>query len=183
MHIDTAIAIADEVLGLINSRPHTPTMDELVAAVLAAHAAPAHSVMEHPVVRETLAAVEDFEAVDQLYGEFDAKAEDEREARLQAAAERRDSVVRRIWSRAPNSVADIVARAIIFESMGGGGCFNERTGELQHLNPERIAAGGQPTVCDTSAAAHLLDAIRRVLGGRRYPRQSAYLRLGSATPE
>ena len=110
------------------------------------------SVAESPIVQEALAAAEDYHAVYNLpCAEFHARVD-----RVDAVVERLEDVARRIWSQAPTTIADIVARAIILESI---------MDEVPDLDPT--------TVCGANAQVHLVDAIRKVLRGRKYPRRGA----------
>jgi hypothetical protein len=173
----TASEAATQIVGLINSRVSSPSKDEIEVVLAKISGAPVHSgadaagapstlgqapLTEHPLVKEANAVVDIWH--DACEG-AEAAGND---TAVDAAGERVDGFARRLWARQPTSAADIVARAIIFEHWCGG--IDDATGELRYLNRAAVVTANRATECDWSAEAHLLDAIRKVLGGRSYPK-------------
>jgi hypothetical protein len=162
---------AGVVVGLINSRPHSPTHAEIEAIITSAVArnvvSPTALLTWHPLVLDVIAAVEEYDRACCAASDDD----DPDGALVDAASNRLEEVARRVWSIEPTSLADIVARAIIFECWSS--CVDDGTGELVYLNPEALADAQRPAYCDWSAEAYLLDAIRKLGGGRRYSQSMA----------
>jgi hypothetical protein len=89
------------------------------------------------------------------------------EAEIHAEQDRLAAYVQHIWAMRPKNADDavlqVLTRSAIVEH------YSEQTDgfdgtrlTLDYLNPAELARNGRPAVCDDSAFAHLLDAIRQL---------------------
>lgn len=157
---------AAEILSLVNSQPCTPRLAEIEAIVARCMSAEITQPdpISDPLVQEVIAAAEAFETA------CDGGATEDEVAALHAQL---IVTARKVWSRTPTTLADVLARAIVSE--GWNAEVESGTGSLTYRDPTALAAEHRPPECDWSAEAHLLDAIRKVIGHRPYrqPRMAA----------
>jgi hypothetical protein len=123
-----------------------------------------------PMGREWLTLEgEKFWAVEALPEDFDDPRQEAAEAANDAASDRLDACVQCIWATRPTSINDavmqVLIRGAIAEHFSGqtDGCTGDGTRQpLVFLDPEELVCCQRPPVCDDSAIAHLLDAVRQL---------------------
>jgi hypothetical protein len=146
-------AAADASLMLINSKPRSPTKDELMG-VLAAHLGPPTNVEaptsaaalspQHLAYRKIVAEIE-------RYNDPDCTADDEEtDAALSILQEQACELETEIWAKPAKTLADLLLRAEI-------ALFNEN-GVMDSL-------GDNAAYYDDRANAQLIRAVIDVLGG------------------
>jgi hypothetical protein len=168
-------AAAAEIHVLINSKPQSPTVDEL-AGVIAANlmtAAPASPALRRWQDTPEGAEWRALEAKLSRRIETVADISDDdaayiaAEAEIHAEQDRLAAYVQHIWAMRPKNADDavlqVLTRSAIVEH------YSEQTDgfdgtrlTLDYLNPAELARNGRPAVCDDSAIAHLLDAVRQL---------------------
>jgi hypothetical protein len=166
--------IADAIIDLINSKPQSPTKDELAAVIAAnlgtATNAPPTRWQETPMGREWLTLEgEKFWAIEALPSYLDDPRQEAADAAVDAAGDRLDACVQRIWTTRPTSIHDALIQVFIRGAIAEhySNQTDDFTGDgtrrpLVFLDPEELVRDGSPPVCDDSAIAHLLDAVRQL---------------------
>jgi hypothetical protein len=155
--------IAAEIVALINARPTCPSQ-EAIAAIIGR--VPLAQVMDDPLVREVIAAIDGVVAA---YENFP----DDDDPKIAAARADFEAVAQRTWAREPKTLGDIAAHAVIAEALNGN--VDGETGELLDLNPAALIANGRPAVCDDMRPGAL--ALRDPPGARRAQISGRALRM------
>jgi len=120
-------------------------------------------------MRATSVPAKNFCAVEELVDDPDDPRCVASEAATDAASDRLDACVQRIWATRATNIYDAIIQVLIrgaiaehFSNQTDGYSGDGTRLPLEFLDPQELVRCQRPPVCDDSAIAHLLDAVRQL---------------------